>query len=205
MQTNPIITPVQRFLIVSACIVIVLAGMRASAYIINLFLLALMLAIGFAPVLTWFRNKRLPDWLALLLTILFIIVIVFVLGLFLVATVNQFINSFPTYQSIAQQQVQNLLETLRSRDDVVSRAIYDSISLEAINFGQIFTVVSTLIGNLVSTLSNVLFLLLIVGFMLLEALGFPAKLRRELSPDNPLMARMSQFGRDIRRYIWITT
>jgi hypothetical protein len=113
-------------------------------------------------VLTWFQKKHMPDWLAFLLTILFVIVVVAVLGLFLVATVNQLINAFPTYQLIAQTQIQNLLETLRNRDDVVSRAIYDSISLEAINFGQIFSVASTLVGNLFSTLSNVLFLMLIV-------------------------------------------
>jgi predicted PurR-regulated permease PerM len=41
--------------------------------------------------------------------------------------------------------------------------------------------------------------------MLLEALGFPAKVRHALPPDNPLKARMTHYGRDVRRYIWITT
>jgi AI-2 transport protein TqsA len=204
-QTNQTFTPILRFLIVTACIIIILAGMRASAYIVNLILLALLLAIGFAPVLHWFQRKGLPNWLAFLLTILFVIIIVVALMLFLIATVNQFISALPKYQAIAQQQFQSFQETLRSRDDVVSQALYDAISLEAINFGQIFTLVSTLIRNLVNTLSNVLFLLLILGFMLLEAIVFPMKVQRQLRLDNPLVVRMAQFGRDIRRYIWITT
>jgi AI-2 transport protein TqsA len=205
MQTNQNFTPILRFLIVSAAVIIILAGMRASAYIVNLILLALLLAIGFAPVLNWFQSKRLPDWLAFLLTILFVIIIVVVLVLFLIATVNQFIGALPKYQAIAQQQFLRLLDVLRSRDDVVSQAIYDAVSLEAVNFGQIFSLVSTLISNLVNTLSNVVFLLLILGFMLLEAIVFPRKIQRLFKAEDPLVARMVQFGRDIRRYIWITT
>jgi len=205
MPNNQTFSPIMRFLIITTCVVIILVGMRLSAYIINIILLALLLAIGFAPVLHWLQSKRLPDWLAFLLTILLVIIFVVVLVFFLIATVNQFIGALPKYQLIAQRQFVDLLADLRSRQDAVSQAIYNAITLEAINFGQIFSLVSALISNLVNTLSNVVFMLLILGFMLLEAIDFRKKVQRLFDPDNPLLDRMAHFGRDIRRYIWITT
>ena len=47
--------------------------MRAAADIINPFLLAMIFAFVFGPMLGWLRSKGLPAFLALLLTIFLIL------------------------------------------------------------------------------------------------------------------------------------
>jgi predicted PurR-regulated permease PerM len=44
-----------------------------------------------------------------------------------------------------------------------------------------------------------------MAFMLLESTGFPGKLRHSLPPDSLLLRNMSDFGKDIREYVFITT
>ena len=64
-----------RFLIVAACFVIVVAGMRAASSILVPFLLSMFIAIICAPPLFWMQRKGVPNALAVLSILVGIIVI----------------------------------------------------------------------------------------------------------------------------------
>ena len=70
MQHNESWSPVSRFLIVTASIVIVVAGLGAAAEILVPVLFAVILAMALAPGFRWLQRNGVPGGLAILLLIL---------------------------------------------------------------------------------------------------------------------------------------
>src|SRR5262245_15262263 len=62
--------PGARLLLVLACLVILVAGLKAAAVILVPFVLALFLAVVSMPVMFWFRRKGMWEPAAIALTIL---------------------------------------------------------------------------------------------------------------------------------------
>ena len=60
-----------RFLLVAACVVVIIAGLRAAAPIILPFLIAVFLAVVNVPLMNWLMRNRVPKSIAVVLTILF--------------------------------------------------------------------------------------------------------------------------------------
>jgi AI-2 transport protein TqsA len=85
-------------LIAAASFVIVVAGMRAAAAIINPFLLAVFLAILFSPPLFWLQRQGVPKALAISAIILVLLVVVFLLVVFVGRSVQSFSQQLPAYQ-----------------------------------------------------------------------------------------------------------
>ena len=56
-------------LLVGACLVVVIAGMRAAAPFLSPLLLALFLAILLYPVYKWLLGRGIPTWLAVILMV----------------------------------------------------------------------------------------------------------------------------------------
>ena len=69
MIVEKLMSPGAKFLVVTACFVVVAAGMKAAAPILVPFLLALFIALISAPPLLWLRDKGVPGGLALLLVV----------------------------------------------------------------------------------------------------------------------------------------
>ena len=101
-------SPGAKFLVVTACFVVVAAGMRAAAPILVPFLLALFIALISAPPLLWLRDKSVPGGLALLLVVTLQVGCGFVLASVLTSSVNDFTQAMPEYQASLKQQVVNL-------------------------------------------------------------------------------------------------
>ncbi|GBF80052.1 AI-2E family transporter [Aphanothece sacrum] len=81
-----------------ACVVIIVAGMRAASSILNSFFLGLMIAIGIAPLLRWLNSKRIPQGLALVLVILGVLVAGLIFITFLGVSLSQLSETLPSYE-----------------------------------------------------------------------------------------------------------
>ncbi|MGD9855280.1 MAG: AI-2E family transporter [Planctomycetaceae bacterium] len=82
--------PALRVLLTWASLVVIVAGMKAAAALVVPFLLALFLAILSGPPLQWLYNRRIPQWLALLIVIAGLCVIVMVLAVAAKSALVQF-------------------------------------------------------------------------------------------------------------------
>jgi predicted PurR-regulated permease PerM len=87
-----------KFLLASAAVVIIFAGLQAAQIIIAPLLLAIFFALILTPPLAWLKKKGLPDALAIIVLSAF----VFLLGLGGVLifsnALTQFAKKLPTYQ-----------------------------------------------------------------------------------------------------------
>ena len=89
-------TPI-RILVVAACVVVLVAGLRAASSVIEPFLIALFVVTLSLPVLFWLK-QRLPTMLAVLGTILLDIAVLAAVGSLVGTTVNQLAGDMDKYE-----------------------------------------------------------------------------------------------------------
>ena len=77
-MANPVIkATASQILVAMAAIVVIVAGMRASADILVPFLLAMFIAIICTPALDWLERRGLPRWAAMVVVLLAVATISF--------------------------------------------------------------------------------------------------------------------------------
>lgn len=168
--------------------------------IINPILLAFIISILFVPLQEKLQRLGVPGWLALAIVILIVLVI---LGLFIyitVVSVTSLINRIPVYSF----QLQQLLDNLLLLADDLPLDMDRLLRLEVFEIPQVMNLTSTLLRGLLDTLSNWLFIILLVAFMLSDFAKLPNKIRI-ISVQDKHLKDIADLFQDIRRYVPITT
>jgi AI-2 transport protein TqsA len=190
-----------RGLIITAMSVIILWGINQAQSVVVLFLVAAFLAvIGTVPVV-WMERKHVPTVAAVLIVVAVMVGLLLSIGVVVGASLNEFSSALPFYQSRMHDMLLSLKAPLAKR----GIAVTDKVLLAYINPGAVMDMTTSLFAALGSALSNILLILFTVMFILLEASGFPAKMRSVL--DNPKAAfpHVTGFVNDIKRYMVIKT
>ncbi len=189
-----------RLLLIVAAIIIVALGMRAAADIINTIALAFIMSISMTPILNWLIRKGFPRGLALLTVTVSVVLVVLILVLIVIVSLQNVINTLPTYQDELQGLQDDLVSTLGSHGvDVADLRNSQTFSSEnIINTG--ITAASVVVG----VLSSWFFMLLLVTYMLIEAIDFPAKIEKTLKAGSAMPARLLKLNRSLRSYIFMT-
>jgi len=184
-----------------AAFVVVVAGLRAAQSIVVPFLLAVFFAIVCGPLLYWLQARRVPMAAALFLVILLLVVGVMAVVALVGASVNDFTRNLDVYQHRLEVLIGGLLDKLESWGlERPNRAILDSLDPKiAMGFA------ATMLSNLSGLFGNVFLILLTAIFILLEASGFPAKLRAMSGGSGRSVEQFNRIVGDIRRYMSIKT
>ncbi len=106
-------TPI-RVLVVAACVVVLVAGLRAASSVIEPFLIALFVVTLSLPVLFWLK-QRLPAMLAVLGTILLDIAVLAAAGSLVGTTANQLAGDMDKYQDSLMALVDDGVTWLEER------------------------------------------------------------------------------------------
>ncbi len=188
-----------RFFIIFACIVVVLAGLKAASSLVVPFLLATFLAVLLSPPFVTLRGHGLHSGLALFAMIAGLAVLGFLTVTVLRSSLDQFIDSLPTYEANLRVQLENFWQLLAEFGIEVPRElIADNLNPQlAMNYaGRLARALSGMIGQ-------VFIIFLVVAFMLMEAAQFERKLHAipNIQPDT--IAALDQNFQDVRRYVSI--
>ena len=188
-------------LVIAATCVIIIWGINQAQSVIVLFLVSMFLAvIGTVPVL-WMEQKRVPSVVAVLIVVAAMVTLLLSIGVVVGASLNNFSNALPFYQTRMHEMLIALKELLARKGIVIT----DEVLLGYANPGAVMTLTAGLFTALSSVLSNTILILFTVIFILLEASSFPVKLRAAL--DNPQAAfpQFTSFVNDIKHYVVIKT
>lgn len=190
-----------RWLLGGAAFVVLVAGARASADIVVLFLLSVILAVLFAGPMSWLESRGVPRWLAVSLIMILLLLVTFAFGTVIGASVIDFTGSLPFYQERLQEEVGGLLAWLQGHGIVISRDIvaenFDPAAILSIA-GRIFTGIGDVLGRIG-------LILLIMTFILLEWSGFPDKIRIAFAHSEGHLHRLDEISRNIKRYLMLKT
>jgi AI-2 transport protein TqsA len=201
MTNSAHFSPLNRFLIGAASLSVTLVFVRMFADFIVTIIVALVLAILFAPFLDWLQRKGLPKAVAFILTMIVVILLMVSLFLFLVLSLSQLGAAIPLYAT----ELEGLLAQIQALLVSLGIELSDSQSLfHLIQPGQIVELFAQFFSAVSGVLSDGFTVLLMLAFSLVGASGFAAKARQLAANGYPNLGRLFQFNQDIRRYLYIT-
>lgn len=195
------ISPFGRMLLAAASIVAILAGMRAASTILGPMMLALLIAIAWAPGSAWLQSK---GWRPSVAALTGIVLGVLVLGLFALlvwASLLQLQGKLPTYQ-VRIEALQAQVRTMFARLPIDSSQVFSS---EALQPGALVGYALTAIRKLSATAGKLIVLIVLMAFMMLEGIRYPGKLNAAFSLFPGAQERFSRFGEVMRSYITINS
>ncbi len=177
-------------------------ALQQFASILAPVLLALILVIGVHPLTGILRRRGVPMWLAVTVTLIAVLALVLGLAAALALSVARLATILPTYQDSFNQLVDDLRSALASlgvgRDQVLA-------ALDQISFSSIASVLGGVLAGLAGTFSNLLFLLFVVAFMALDAVGFSGRLSRARRQRAEVVGALDTFVHGTRSYLLVST
>jgi len=192
--------PLYRVVIAGACIVIILAGMRAASSLVGFILLATLLAISVTPILGWLVKKGLSRSLALVIIILVVIVGGSGVATFVGTSMVQLVQTLPTYEA-GLDDISKSLTGLLSRLGI---DLSELLSREEFDPKRLLKVATALIGGVLNAVSSSVFLFILIALMLVEFSGFEARLQKGEHPVGSIPARLFEVRKDVRKFVSIT-
>jgi len=188
-------------ILTTAGLVVILAGLRVAEAIVTPFLLALFVTALSAPLFFWLRHRRLPEVLSLLVVLLVIVAIAVVMSLLVGNSVEGFSRNLPLYQERLQDLSQQVMGSLdRFGIALEARQLQNLVDLSAT-----MGFVGKSFNRVLATLANGLFIVLLVGFMLVELDVIADKIRNIDRDASRTLAQLEESSRSILRYFMIKT
>lgn len=188
-------------LLILASFTVIVAGMKAAESIIVPFLLAVFISIVASPPFSYLQKKGLPKAISLLIVILAFLFFIFLIGLLIGTSVNDFTSKVPVYQQKLQGQTQAVVAWL-----IEKKFIEPDFQLSNIfNPSSVLKMIGDTLNQVSGLFANGLLILLTVLFMMLEITSIPVKLKKVSSnPENSILQVQSVF-QNINKYIAIKT
>jgi predicted PurR-regulated permease PerM len=188
-----------RLLIAGACIVVIVAGLKAIAPILSVFLVALLLAMVLAAPMLWLMRRGLPRWAAVLLALL----LVFVVGGFIIyllaGSLAELRGRLPAYEQALrglQTQGQVFLSRFLNPEQLQQvMAFLDPSKLAA--------PAARMAATVLEDLGHGLFILLLTAFFLIEFSAIFPRIDASGRSPRDLVVRFAEMTEDVQKFMGI--
>lgn len=185
-------------IVVSAGIVVIIAGLIAAKSIVIPLLLAGFIAIITAPLLFWLQSKGLNRALALIIVLILISLAFFATSYIIGSSIGSFSKELPLYEAKLSMQLKDSFSALEPLGITLS-----SESLNALlDPSRLMQITSVVFQGLSSLVTHGMMTLFLVVFMLLEASVLPSKLKL-IHVD--MMGHVSRFLTNVKHYMLLKT
>jgi len=201
-MAKPLIkTSPSQILVSMAALVVIIAGMRASADIIVPFLLALFIAIICTPALDWLERRGLPR-AAAMVTVLLVVTFVGtgVTGL-VGSSMSKFTANLPEYTERLNSYSQTVEAWLNSHGVPFDMGEMHNL----VDAGRVMRLAADVFNGFGGVLTNAFLIFLTVVFILFETASFAVKLRAVTDEPEDTLARLGNVTDSIKRYLAIKT
>lgn len=184
-----------------AAFIVIIAGLKAASQIVVPFMLSVFIAIICAPAMSSLRQRKVPTWLAILLVVFLILIGVGSVALLVGASLDSFSSQLPNYKLRFADEMSNVVETVNSFGLHIS---YDQIK-GYVDPSAIMQMVANALRGIGSVLTNLILVVMIVIFILFEAVELPKKLSLAFSDTSQSLGRFESFIKSVNRYLVIKT
>jgi len=187
-----------RLVIVTACAVIIILGMRMAAEVVTPIVTAVVITVAISPLLAWQVRKGVPTTVAFITTVLVTLVgALFIIGL-MTASLAGFITDLPSY-SDELEPYWNWVKDLLAR---IGININELLTLRNIDPKTVLSTGASLAEQVIGLLSSLALLALTVFFMLMEAGSVSTKLQKGMAGD--ALKRVEEVTSDMRAFVKVT-
>ncbi len=194
-------SPFVKALLVLACLVVLMAGIKAASTIMVPFFLSIFIAIACSPIIHWTSRFRVPKWLSITLVILLIVVFGFLLAGLVGQSLTEFRENLPQYRTQLDSEFSWIVEKLAQYNIHINRELIAS----HLDPATAMSVATNFISGMGGVLSNLFLILLTVIFMLFEADSIPRRLHIALADPDMKLQHIDRFIRSVNSYLAIKT
>ena len=182
-----------RVILFLAATVVVLAGIRLGAPILNPIFFAVVLTLLFSPVYAWLKRRGLPTPLALVVMLVGLTVLFLALFFILSISITRFSERVGFYVTQLDVELDNL-------DVLLERLGLSNVDLqEVVNPSALAGALGVVLSGIAGFLSDLFLILMITLFLLGEGPAMMNRLRASVTEDNPQVARLTSVGQSVVR------
>lgn len=197
-----------------ACLVVVLAGMKAAAGILVPMAYAFFLAVLSFPILRWLTKHRVPGPLALAMTLLMNLSVFAALITLAVRLLISFNNDIPKYLRGLQRNMNDLGVWLEGHGvegaKTTMEGIFDWNTI--VNYAaqqdvmkSIGSMLGSTFGTLATIFAGLVMVLILMMFVLMEAPGTHSRMVRVRAAGGPDFTGLIRSASDIQKYLGVKT
>ena len=213
-ETNTSSRPAYRSLLMVACLVILIAGLKAAASFFVPVVVAFFLSVLSYPLMQILVRRHVPHFLAMILTVLFIFG---VLGAILSggsSLLFSFSEKVPNYISRLQISVNETAHWLEQKGMVgAEKSVEQAFDWQAIikyaRQDEVRNILTTTLRETVGTVASVLststFVLILMIFILTETRGISSRVLAIHQSGGPDLSKLLSSASDIQKYLGIKT
>lgn len=188
-------------LVVLASVAIVAGAIKLAAAFVAPLLVACCIAIAVQPIFRWVHSSRIPDFGAIVISLLALIGLLAVVGGLMVVALGNLSGSAAQYvASLRQVQVQATIWLEVHHQHALAQSLYgsrlDTLLQEA---------TTSIVLGVPAVLSTVLTVLLLIVFMLLEVSTVPKRFHAALGWSSATFSDFSRTMAEIQRYLSVKT
>lgn len=192
--------PLLRFLLAGACVVVILAGIKAVAPILSTFLIAGLLAQALSPIMRWLMRHGVARGLAIAITLLLVLVGGALVIALVAVSITELSHRIPTYgQNLGALRDQALGFLDRMGTDTTGLT-----SLEAFNPSALLGHAAAIAAIVLADLGHSFFVLLITALLLIELAILFRQLEHADHSQRTLLVRFGEMSEDLQKYLGIT-
>jgi len=178
---------VDRWLLITALMLIIIIAVKQISFIVTLFLMSLILTLLTLPAMHWLKEKGLSDFQAVLIITVAGILIVIGFLFFTMLSFNSLVADLPQYQNELNTRLSDITALLNSYG--ISTATNGSPSVK---IGDIMDVGFSSIMGIAESFEFLFFVGVTTFFMLLEAPRVTSRLGEWLGKNSDTMRQMNK-------------
>jgi predicted PurR-regulated permease PerM len=182
--------------------VLVLGGVRATAWLIGPMFLALIVVIALYPVQAWLRRHDWPGWLTTLVLVLLVVGLLASFVVVVVVSLAQLAALLPQYADRADELLQSLAGGL-SQLGAPAGQLDEAVG--AVSPAKVVALIGTVLAGLSATLSSLVFLLCLMMFLSVDAGGIERRLAAVAADRPELETALRSFAHGTRSYLLVST
>ena len=187
-----------RLVLVAACAVIIILGMRMAAEVVTPIVTAVVITVAISPLLAWQVRKGVPTAVAFITTVVVTLVgALFIIGL-MTASLAGFVADLPSYAD----ELQPYWDWMKNGLAKIGINVNELLTLRSIDPKTVLSTGASVAERVIGLLSSLALLALTVFFMLMEAGSVSIKLQKGMAGD--ALRRVEEVTGDMRAFVKVT-
>ena len=192
--------PIIQYLVGAAAIVIIIAGLKLGAGLINQILLAFLLTLCITPLPEWLIKKGVPKSISIVISLVVILVGGFAITAMLASSVASIMDSIPVYQERLSAIYNDFQEFAAANNLNVSDLIHKAnVSPE-----QIIAFSGKLLSGLTGVISSSFIIAMLIAFLIIELIGYSVDIKNGKRDEAFHLKWLFSISSNLRKYVNIT-
>lgn len=192
---------VLKVLLISAAIVVILAGVKTATNLLVPFLLSMFIAMVFNPIVVKASHYKIPKIVSVFIVIALFVILGMSLAGLVGTSLNELSGQLPQYREQLKGEFSWLIEKLATFNIHISSALF----IEYFDPAAAMGLATNILGGLGGVMANMFLIILTTVFMLFEAPSIPKKVHIALDDPTMRLGQIDRFLASVNNYLAIKT